>query len=530
MNGLGTRLRRLFKEPTVSTDELRLPPEILGALTQKDAPRVQQWLNQSLQSRKTIPDLAPVVEAAQRAGWSAIDLTKLETFTYYYHGDSAKALNRAKAYIDTVDFDPDLFIVAILSLHQLGLFEEAYQRLSDLGDREEFFDGRSDFALSAALICWAANDAQETRRHISNARRLAPDDTVIALNANAMYFELGDLADFAQVRAALQGGQHDLDKTGYSLAVVELAQDHYEDGFRLLESRYQMQDAHRYLNRGLFDRPRWTGETLCGKTLLISAEQGLGDTIQMARFLPQMETLGCARVLMESQPETVTLLQFNFPQFEFLVREYDQAPTRTFDLWTGLMSLPHLFRTTADTVPDRSGYLRVPPDNTHYWCGRVAQLARPGKPRIGLAWSGFPTHRADRRRSIPFNRMMEAIRGLDADFFSLQISVPPSHPANLIDVSEELVTIADTAALIAEMDLIITVDTSIVHLAGAIGHPTWLLLPYRYEWRWGLDGETNRWYDSVRILRSRVSGDWTNLLVEVFESRLPDWLSWQRSS
>jgi hypothetical protein len=401
----------------------------------------------------------------------------------------------------------------------LGLFEEAYQRLSDLGEREEFFDGRSDFALSAALICWAANDAQETRRHISNARRLAPDDTVIALNANAMYFELGDLVDFAQVRAALQVGQHDLDKAGFSLAVVELAQDHYEEGFRLLESRYQMQEAHRHLNRGLFDRPRWKGETLCGKTLLISAEQGLGDTIQMARFLPQMETLGCARVLMESQPETVTLLQFNFPQIEILVREYDQAPPRTFDLWTGMMSLPHLFRTTADTVPDRSGYLRVPPDNTHYWSARIDELARPGTPRIGLAWSGFPTHRADRRRSIPFNRMMDAIRGLDADFFSLQISVPPSHPANLIDVSEELVTIADTAALIAEMDLIITVDTSIVHLAGAIGKETWLLLPYRYEWRWGLAGEQNNWYESVKVLRQPTHGDWDSVLSDVFGHR-----------
>jgi hypothetical protein len=115
--------------------------------------------------------------------------------------------------------------------------------------------------------------------------------------------------------------------------------------------------------------------------------------------------------------------------------------------------------------------------------------------------------------------MMDAIRGLDADFFSLQISVPPSHPANLIDVSEELVTIADTAALIAEMDLIITVDTSIVHLAGAIGKETWLLLPYRYEWRWGLSGERNNWYESVKVLRQPTHGDWDSVLSDVFGHR-----------
>jgi hypothetical protein len=112
----------------------------------------------------------------------------------------------------------------------------------------------------------------------------------------------------------------------------------------------------------------------------------------------------------------------------------------------------------------------------------------------------------------------------DSSLFALQTVIPTHHPAALIDISEELITLADTAALIAELDLVITVDTSIVHLAGALGRPTWLLLPYRYEWRWGLEGERNNWYDSVSVLRQTTRGDWEGLLTDVMGRRLPDFL------
>jgi hypothetical protein len=205
---------------------------------------------------------------------------------------------------------------------------------------------------------------------------------------------------------------------------------------------------------------------------------------------------------------------------EIVVREFGQVPAVEFDCWVGVMSLPHLLGATAENIPGRGGYLKVPVDSVRYWRERVVQLARGGRPRIGLAWSGNPTHRGDRRRSIPYAVMMEAIRGVEADFFALQTHVPEDRPENLIDVSEEMVTLADTAALIGEMDLVITVDTSVVHVAGAIGKEAWLLLPYRYEWRWGLEGEGNRWYDSVSVLRQTTHGDWRGLLYSVFRDRL----------
>jgi len=472
-------------------------------------------------ARGSVPDLSRLLVAGRHAGWSESDLTKLEILAYYYQGDWSEALDRSEAVLARGDFDLDLFVIVLYSLNRLARYEEAYQRLSGLGERAHLFAGRSDFAIAAALVCQAVNQLEETRHHLLNAWRLAPDNTLIALNAYVIFFELGDMERFAEVRTALDQGHHDLQSTGFSLAVVALAQDLYEEGFQLLEQRYQMWEAPRYLNRGLFGLPRWQGESLEGKVLLLSAEQGLGDTIQMARFLPQVAALGASSVFIECQPPAVTLLQYNFPQFEIVVREYGKAPRKAFDLWTGLMSLPFLLGIRTDTVPGTAGYLNIPAEHGEYWRSRLTEITRPHKPRIGLAWSGEPRHSADRRRSIPFEKIAETIRGIDADFLALQTTVPAIRPENLIDVSEELVTLADTGALIAEMDLVITVDTSIVHLAGAIAKETWLLLPYRYEWRWGLAGEANHWYESVKVLRQPVHGDWDSILSEVFEHRLP---------
>jgi hypothetical protein len=375
--------------------------------------------------------------------------------------------------------------------------------------------------MVATLVSQAANIPDALKRYVDLAWRLAPTDSVVALNAYAIYFEMGDIPAFDAVRQCIQQGNYSLEQIGFALAAVALAQDNYEEGFRYFEERYKMTEAPRYLNSGLFDLPRWQGDDLTTKHLLISAEQGLGDTIQMARYLHEFKRLGAASIVMETQPETLTLLQHNFPEIEMVERKYGVAPALHFDRWIGSMSLPALLGTSASTVPGRAGYLRVPPEAVGYWHTRVIELAKTNRPKIGLAWSGQPSHRADRRRSIPFTKMMQAVRNCDATFFALQTHVPEIHPANLINISDEMVTLADTAALISEMDWIITVDTSVVHIAGAIGKEAWLLLPYRYEWRWSLSGESNHWYDSVSVLRQQCLGDWDGVLADAFERRLP---------
>lgn len=522
MNILRTVWNRFFSDAGESQPAPSvLAAEVENAVNNRDTPFLQNWLQTLLRADSKSPAFQSLMQAVTQNDWPKHDIDKLEIFGLFYQGNLTAAFERASKYTTAPNFDPDLFIIAAFSLFHSGAFEEAYRVLALGSPYAALLDGRSDFAIVATLISQAANVPDALKRYIDLAWRLAPTDPAVALNAYAIYFELGDMPAFDAVRQAFRRGDYSLEQTGFALAVVELAQDHYEEGFRLFEERYKMTEAPRYLNSGLFALPRWQGEDLASKHLLISAEQGLGDTIQMARYLPELNRLGAAGVVMETQPETLTLLQHNFPHIQMVERKYGIAPALHFDLWVGAMSLPTLLGTSASTVPGQASYLHVPPEAAGYWRTRVTELARANRPKIGLAWSGQPTHRSDRRRSIPFAQMMQVVRACDASFFALQTHVPEIHPANLISISDEMVTLADTAALIAEMDWVITVDTSVVHLAGAIGKEAWLLLPYRYEWRWSLNGESNHWYDSVKVLRQQRLGDWDGVLADVFDRRLP---------
>ena len=248
----------------------------------------------------------------------------------------------------------------------------------------------------------------------------------------------------------------------------------------------------------------------------------------MARYFPMLEEMTGGRMVVEVQGELLPLLAANHPGLSFIPRLHGVAPEADYDLWIGAMSLPYLFGDTADSIPGTKGYIKAPAESLAYWHERVAQTASHS-PRIGLAWSGNPRHPSDRRRSIPFEMIAPYIARLSGlTFIAVQTTgMPAQAPANLVGPSEELITFGDTAALMDALDLIITVDTSAVHLAGAMGKAAWLMLPYRYEWRWGIEGEKNPWYDTVSVLRQSSHGDWHGILEEIFTKRLPAWLDWK---
>jgi tetratricopeptide (TPR) repeat protein len=508
-----------------------LPETLRRQLAEKRFGSIQYEVQRFLSANPNAPEFERLRAAVERYDWPVLQIEKLDAFADYYRGAITHAFARASGYCGGADgnpFDEDLFILAVLCLFHNNQYEDAYRLLSMVGDHESQLATRVDYHNIKGSICLACAYLDEASISMDQARRLDPNDPLSAFNAYAFYFEVGDLPRFEQLRNEIVAGRYGNDGNAFALATCELAQDRYAEGFRLLERRYTQGDAARHVNPALRAECRWQEKGLdlpAVETLLITCEQGFGDNIMMARYLPLLYARLKNRLVMEVQPETLTLLQHNFPAIPMVPYEHAKRPRLAFDRWIGSMSLPFLLGSEPNNIPGTAGYLRVPPDSRDYWAQRVRELAEFGRPRIGVAWSGNPNHRSDRRRSIPFALMMDTIRPIDADFFALQTSVPPAHPKNLIDVSEEMVTLADTAALISEMDLIITVDTSIVHLAGAIGHPTWLLLPYRYEWRWGLKGEANRWYQSVRVLRSEALGNWTNLLIEVFGQRLSDWIS-----
>lgn len=498
---------------------MTLPQDLLDALSGRDYEAISGIL---LAKGGTLEKELPqaILAAARGSGWAEAELEKLDIVIDHYGGKAADALMKSRKYLAERGFDPDIYITAALALHRAGQFEAAMTFLMDPMGHEELLHSRGDYWFSRALICLSVNDLPGAKDAADHGCRLLPGNMGMLENAAAIYLEFGDTQQFEAVRAQLRASPVE---PGYAYAIGSLAIGDYEDGLKRMEARYDVYDVHLYMNKALLERPRWRGEDLSGKVLLISAEQGLGDTIQMARYIPGLSALPAKHVVVEVQRETVGLLEHNFPDVDFSPRSYGKVPDFPFDIWTGSMSLPYLFGSRRDALPGREGYLTVPPESRAYWSERVSRATSGRRPRIGISWSGQPSHKSDRRRSVQFALMAERMQEANADFFALQTNTPPYPPSNLWCFAEELLTLADTAALIEQMDLVITIDSCPVHLAGAIAKEAWLLLPKRYEWRWGLEGEGNSWYDSVRVLRQERHGDWASLLDDVFHRRLPEW-------
>jgi hypothetical protein len=508
-----------------------LPEALRQRLAERCFGAIQDEVHRFMRADPDADGLNDLRAEVERYDWPALEVEKLEAYGDFYRGDLGRAFSRAIRYCGAADgnaFDVDLFILAVLCLFYNRQYENAYRLLSRIDENESRLAEHTVYLNIKSTICLACDHLEEARISLDQARRLAPDDPLTAFNACALYFELDDQPIFEQLRTEIAAGRYGKDGKDFALATCDLARNRYVQGFELLECRYDETEAVRFINPALPANLRWVERGLAlpsGDRLLVTCEQGFGDCIMMARYLPLLWESLQDRLVMEVQPEVLTLLVHNFPAIPMVPREHGKRPPLAFGRWIGSMSLPYLFGSEPGNIPGTAGYLTAPPDSRDYWAQRVHELAAPDSPRIGLAWSGNPAHRRDRCRTIPFELVSHHLQSQrNASLFALQTVVPTPHPAALIDVSEELITLADTAALIAELDLVITVDTSIVHLAGALGRPTWLLLPYRYEWRWGLEGERNHWYDTVTVLRQTTRGDWEGLLTEVIGRRLPDFL------
>lgn len=262
-----------------------------------------------------------------------------------------------------------------------------------------------------------------------------------------------------------------------------------------------------------FRQPLWLGKTpLRGKSILLHAEQGLGDAIQFCRYAKQVAAQG-GTVLLEAQAALRPLLAALEGVSQVFARG---EPLPDFDCHCPLLSLPLACGTTLATIPAEGAYLRSDPARQRAWATRLGEQAAP-RTRIGLAWSGSAGHKKDHNRSIPLAEFITLAQG-PAQFVSLQKEVRPSDLQALRECQsvahygDELADFADTAALIANLDLVIAVDTSVAHLAGALGKPVWLLLPFNPDWRWLLDRSDSPWYPTFRLFRQPTIGDWPSVL------------------
>jgi tetratricopeptide (TPR) repeat protein len=295
-----------------------------------------------------------------------------------------------------------------------------------------------------------------------------------------------------------------------SLVLLLLGQ--YKAGWRKYEGRWQVKDH---------DPPRAgarvpTLTEVVGKRVLLIAEQGHGDMIQFARYAPLLAAQG-AKVTVQTYIELKLLMR----TLEHVETVAATEPEPAADIVTPLLSLPLMFGTDLATIPSQAPYLQAPREREAAWQQR---LGPPTRRRIGLAWWGSQ-HIA--RRSLPIEMLLPILSTLNVEFHALQKELPPAHREfmaahpTLIDHSADLADFAETAALISQLDLVVTIDTAVAHLAGALGKPVWIMLHHNADWRWLLDRTDSPWYPTARLFRQKRAGDWKGVVSSVARALRP---------
>ncbi|WP_208852264.1 tetratricopeptide repeat protein [Roseomonas genomospecies 6] len=409
---------------------------------------------------------------------------------------------------------------SLLIVRSLRLRPDAAQPWANLGGalRAQGEAERADAALVRALALDPALPDALTNlgaaRHtladypsaldwLERAARLRPGHPDTLLNRGVVLRDARRFAESDACLDALLDARPDHAEAHLARAVSRLVRGDLRSGWEAFEWRPRRLPA-----------PPWTGEPLEGRRILLHAEQGFGDTIQFARYAPLVARAG-GRVILDVHPLQHRLLRSLGPDIQVLVRGPAPAPH---DVHCPLMSLPRAFGTDLASIPAPPSYLSAEPDETARWGRRIADVetGMSGGPRVGLVWAGNPKHRNDRNRSIPVDRLAPLLALPGLRLFSLQTGdAHTTLPAALPDLTVGIRDFADSAAILANLDLVIAVDTATIHLAGALGVPAWLLLPYAPDWRWLLDRADSPWYPSLRLFRQPRPGDWDSVLYAV---------------
>lgn len=293
----------------------------------------------------------------------------------------------------------------------------------------------------------------------------------------------------------------------WHLALLELLRGKYKEGFKRYRARFEDVGS---LKRPSYSRPLWKGEPLQGKTILITDEQGFGDTLMLTRYLPFIKKQN-ARIILSVHK----VLKAFYEEWDVI----DEVITHgtsigAYDCYASVFDLPYIFGTTLSTIPNEVPYLPRPQPRES-----VQLPTTEGRWRVGVVWGGNPLHRNDRKRSVPLPIFADLFEESGAAFFSLNRDMRegdeerlPSYP--LVDCRQMIGDFADAARLIDQLDLVITCDTATAHLAGGLAKPVWILLPFAPDWRWLTDRSDSPWYPTARLFRQPRIGDWKSTIAE----------------
>jgi tetratricopeptide (TPR) repeat protein len=355
---------------------------------------------------------------------------------------------------------------------------------------------------------------QEAVAAYDGALRAAPNHLKAWLNRGMALAALNRhqeaLASYGKV-VSLQPDNAD---AHFSAALSLLTLGDYPRGFAEYEWRWRRTGM---AGRKEFRKPPWLGEApLAGKTIVLHAEQGLGDTVMFARYVPVLAREG-AKVVLEVQPELKALLAGLSGVASVVARG---EPLPAFDLHCPLGSLPLACKTELSGVLADFPYLRVPDERVEAWRTRLQHLRGP---RVALAWSGRATHVNDRNRSLPLAQLdtLLSLALSGASFVSIQRDLRPadadllSRDPRILHLGDELGDFAETAALLSAVDQVVCVDTSVAHVVGALGRPAIVMLPFQPDWRWTLDRERSPWYPALKLVRQSAPGDWASVVGRV---------------
>ncbi|GAB7523316.1 tetratricopeptide repeat protein [Paraburkholderia sp. 2C] len=423
----------------------------------------------------------------------------------------------ADAYAHAAARDPDPQIALNNRSVALRMQDRYAQALESLDDALTRFDADAQLLISRAITLRQLGRYDNALASYEAASVVKPTDSNswglrgTALQQMLRFDEA--LACYRRMQD-LEPAKHDGHQEE---AYCQLLLGNFAEGWRKYEYRWIEPGAARARRHA--DRPLWTGrDSIAGKTVLLHAEQGFGDTLQFCRYAGLVEARGASVVL--QVPRALRALLSSLRGGHRLVTVDDALPT--FDFQCPLMSLPLAFNTDLASIPAAVPYLYADPERARAWGERLRARALSGRLSVGLAWSGNPSHNNDLNRSIAFTTFAPLL-ALGATFVSLHQQVRERDAAALaqsgaVHFGAELVDFADTAALIENLDLVISVDTSVVHLAGALGKPVWVVLPRVPDWRWLLSRDDSPWYPSARLFRQDKPGDWPTVIERVAQA------------
>jgi len=391
------------------------------------------------------------------------------------------------------------------------------------------------FSNNLALQYRIIGDYEAAIATLRKALELCPDSPQMWTNLGGLYGELKDVEE--SLRCFETALKHE---PGYPAAHVDLAfahhlLGHWKTGFEEYEWRFDYFNQMDYYKQSYDQTKRWNGRNpLEGKRLLVYAEQGLGDAIQFIRYVPQLKERG-AHVIVHCSPNLDAILKRCEGVDETVNRDIvnnkgDEFPE--YDYQCSMMSLPHLLK---DYELCGKPYIKPVTQNFRQF---VEDEYGKEDMKVGIVWAGSPAHPHDQRRSIPLKHFKAIYETPGVKLFSLQFDTRPRKYGNgfemrpgsdgkivdlaegcedmqLVDLTTMIQSLEDTCTILAGLDLVISCDTAIIHLAGAMGIPCWMCLPYNPDWRWGIEGDTTDWYDSVRIFRQSKRGDWEGVFERV---------------